>query len=270
MSENTQTQFRVEGQPAFETENKENDNSSSSSEGKETNIDQTQSQAGEHNAGVDKKDDDAGFADHPRWKQREDDWTKRFNDQETRHVSELQKLREDMEAKIAGVGKTANEQQAPVTIPPWFGGDEAQWAEFTKWNEGLIGKVKTEAKAEALQEIENKSKAEQDKIDEATNYFNSEVATIESDKTINPNGVKVDRNKLLKFVLDNDLVDSHGRWNYKAGFRLMTGTAPQANNQNVQDRKELANAGITENRTEAKPQPYTSSEDFQKPGNRPW
>jgi len=26
--------------------------------------------------------DDTNFADHPRWKEREGDWTKRFNDQE--------------------------------------------------------------------------------------------------------------------------------------------------------------------------------------------
>lgn len=273
MSEDTKTQFRTEGQPAFPAENKENDNSAASSTG-ETNTEQTQSQAGDQNSGdTNTADGDKGFADHPRWKERENDWTKKFNDQEQRHVGEMTKFREEMELKFAGIsgGNKGNDAaaDAPVDVPSWFGGDEKQWKEFTGWNQSLISKAKEEARSETLKEIETKSSAEQKAIEGATTYFNEQVVAIESDKTINPQGIKVDRNKLLKTALDNDLVDSQGRWNYKAAFRLMT--SPNASSaQNTQDRKNLANATVSEGRTEDKTRTYTTSEDFQKPGGRPW
>lgn len=47
MAENTQTQFKTEGQPAFPVENEEKENSAASSTGEQTDGDQTQSSEGE-------------------------------------------------------------------------------------------------------------------------------------------------------------------------------------------------------------------------------
>lgn len=273
MTEDTTTQFRTEGQPAFPIENKENANSAASSAGEQTNVDQTQSQGGDQTQ-AQKKDggvDDTNFADHPRWKEREDNWTKRFNDQEERHVGEITKLREEFEGKltaITGPKGTATAAATPESIPAWFGGDESQWAQFLGWNQGLISKAKEEARADTLKEISSKTEAEQKAIDDATSYFNSEAAAIESDKALNPKGEKVDRNKLLKTAMDFDLVDSKGRWNYKAAWQFMRNqvTSPSS----TQDRKNLASATTSENRAETKPSEFMTSADFQKPGNRPW
>ena len=49
----------------------------------------------------------------------------------------------------------------------------------------------------------------------------SEIAAIEGDKTLNPDALKVDRNKLLKTAFDNKAVDTDGRWNYRLAFKLM-------------------------------------------------
>lgn len=281
MNEQISAQFRTEGTPAFPVESPESDNSAASP-AETTDTTQTQSQEGEQapaesQAGGEEGGKDRGFADDPRWQERESDWKTRFNEQETRHTDELKKLNESIPnlianaLKEAGVSKDAPTAPASVTpqqIPSWFGGDEQQWAEFQGWNNTLIAQAEDRGAQKAQKAIEDKSTAEQKAIEDATNYMNSEIGVIESDKTINPQGVKVDRNKLLKFTIDNDLVDSNGRWNYKAAFRLMQGVnAPAPANQ---DRKKIAAETTSDNRPEVRPDPIVTSSDFSKPGARPW
>lgn len=260
------TQFRQEGQPAFNAENKENDNSAASSAGEQTNIDTTgssdQNKNQTENKGV---GTDENFASHPRWKERESDWTKRFNDQEVRHTSEIQKLREDFEQRFKSAPPQAA-SQTKVQVPSWFGGDEQQWTEFQEWNKSLV----ENAKKAALTEIDSKSKAEQQAIDEASKYMNDEIANLEADKELNPQGQSIDKNKLLKYVLDNELVDTKGRWNYKAAFKMMGADGVFKAKSALQDRKQLANATTSENRAETKPPAFKTSDDFKKPGERPW
>ena len=261
MTEEIKTQFPTEGEPAFPAEDKETDNSSDSSTDK-TDIDQTDS-SDQDNKQTDKKDGDAdkdNFADHPRWKERETDWTNRFNEQEVRHTDELTKLREEFMGKFDGL-KTS----APQDIPSWFGGDEQSWKDFTAWNNQALAKTKEEARTEALKEIQGKTDLEQKAIDTATQYFVDQVTVLESDKIINPQGEKIDRNKLLKFTMDNDLVDSKGRWNYKAAFIMM-----RKQPIDTKDRKKLASDTTSDNRAETKPPAFMTSEDFSKPGAKPW
>ena len=271
MTENIGTQFKVEGQPAFPTENTENDNSTDSSTETKTNADQTGSSDQNQNQTDDKSGGADNFADHPRWKERETDWTKRFNDQEERHTSELAKIRaEFLGSKGTDESKPAVPSNSPTQVPSWFGGDEQQWKEFSEWNNGLISQAETRGKDAAIKEIESKTKAEQDAIKTATTYFNEQVTAIETDKTLNPKGTKVDRNKLMKFVLDNELVDTKGRWNYRAGFQLMQGSAAASTTKTVNEKKQIASATTSENRAETKTPSFMTSEDFKKPANRPW
>jgi hypothetical protein len=256
MAYDTMTKFGAnEGE--IPAENTEKTNSAESSTEK-TNADDTQTHTGD-NTHADKKDGENNFANHPRWREREDDWKNRFNQQEERHTSEITKLREEFLGSKAKASETTD-------VPSWFGGDEQQWKEFQAWNESLVGKAKTEA----LNEIKTKSEAEQKVIDEATKFFTDSVSEIEADKTINPSGEKVDRNKLLKFVLDNELVDTKGRWNYRAGYQLMKANITATKNQSLDERKKLAGATTTDNRAETKPPAFMTSADFSKPGNRPW
>lgn len=284
------TQFNTEGAPAFPVENTESSNSAESSPGEQTGNEQTQSNEGEQTQSTPQaneegqkdanaKGGDHGFADHPAWTEREESWKSRFNDQETRHTEELTKLQQTMPEQIsksieealkkAGVGQS-NDSNTPVDIPGWFGGDEDQWKSFSNDLDTRIGRVKQEAKEEALGEINSKSESEQAAIKEATDYLNTEILALETDRTINPHGEKVERNKLLKYTMDNDLVDSKGRWNYKAAYQLMKAGVSQSATKSNDDRKKLAGATTNDTKVEAKPQPYLTSEDFDKPGNRPW
>lgn len=262
MTDNTQTQFKVEGQPVFPM-SKENDNSSASSTGEETNINQTGS-SNQDNKGTENKNGGVdNFADHPRWKERESDWTKRFNEQEERHVKELATFRSEIDEKFK-TNSNSNQSES-VEVPSWFGGDEEAWKGFMTWNEQ---QVITKAKELALKDIESKTKAEQKAIDDATQYFNDEVKSIENDKTLNPQGQEIDRNKLLKFALENDLVNSKGQWNYRAAFKTMGADKVFKAKQALNERQQIANATISDNGGESGSQNYATSDTFKK--DRPW
>lgn len=259
MTEETKTEFRTEGDKAFPVENKENANSSSSSE-KKTNGEadsstDTQKKDGNKNTNT---DDDAGFLDHPRWKEREEDWKKRFNEQETRHQTDLQKIREEF-------GTARKENAGQTKIPSWFGGDQEQWDAYRVDRDAELKR----AQKEAIESVKGEQTAKEKAIQDATDFMQTEVSAIESDKELNPDGTKVDPNKLLKFVLDNDLVDSKGRWNYRAGFRIMKANGGTGAQSNMGDRKKIAGATTSESKSESKPKDFKTSADF-KGGNRPW
>lgn len=262
MPEGITTELRQEGEKAF-PESKENDNSSESST-EQTDISETQPDEGSNSD--ENKDHDAGLANHPRWKERENDWKNRFNEQEKRHLQEITSLRTELEAKLQGLSpKQINQTELPKEIPSWFNGDERQWKEFNNWFEGM----KEDAKKSALGEMESKTQAEQKAVNEANEYFKGEIKAIEEDTELNPQGLKVDQNKLLKIVLDNDLVDSKGRWNYRAGWRLMNANSGDKG-KTSEDRKKLAGSTISDKHAEGKPKSFMTSSDFQKPGARPW
>lgn len=258
------TQIRGEGDPVFTPADTETENSAASSTVESTEP-STQSDGGSETR-TDKegsKEMGLGFGDHPRWKEREDNWTKRFNQQEVRHQEDLKSIREEFSSQ-----HKANAEESQ--IPSWFGGDKEQWDAYRKDRESEISKAEEKAYSRIKQEREQESKVkekEEAAVAEATEYIKSEVAAIETDKTLNPNGDKVDANKLLKFVLDNDLVDSKGRWNYRAGYQLMRAQSGDKSLPN-QQRKSVVAATTSESKAESAIENFKTSADFKK--SRPW
>lgn len=250
--ENKMADIPHEGENPF-TRETENDNSEDSPD----EINETDETGASDQS--DKKEDDADkdkpFHEHPRWKQRETEWDKRFNDQEARHQEDLKAIREEF--------KTARQENTEqVKIPSWFGGTQEQWDAYRADRDAEI-KV---AEDRAYERVNSAKSSEEKAVAEATAYMQSEVSSIESDKTLNPNGAKIDPNKLLKIVIDNDLVDSKGKWNYRAGFRMMqAGAKTGADNR---DRKTVAGATTSESKGESKTAPYKTTADFKK--NKPW
>jgi len=260
--EEVMADIRREGDPAF-PEDTENDNSASSPE-EETNIEETdtsnqdkqeddkQEEGKEEETPDDKPD--RGFADHPRFKElinEKNELKKKLNEQS----DEFAKLREEVEAKIENT-KSSETQPASEPVPTYFNGDEEAYRAFSKDLDARISKAREEAKAETLRELDNKTSSEKKAIEDAKVYFQSQVDEIESDS-----GEKVDPNKLLKTVLDNDLTDSKGRWNYKAGWRLLKASKAPVKKEN-KERKEIAGVTTSNNRAEKKPSPYATSKDF--------
>ena len=256
-----QTTVATEGDPAFpatpETDNSV-DSSPESNEPEQTpSSEEDKDQAPDTENALEERQP---LNEHPRWKQREDDWKDRFNKQEERHLQEMAALRQEIQA----VKKPAAE--TPTKVPEWFGGDEKQWESFQKWNQDL---AEQKARA-AVDDFKSKTAEQQKAIDDATQYFNDTVAAIESDKDINPEGQEVDRNKLLKFTMDNDLVDSKGRWNYRAAYQLMRSQEQSAKDSKLQEKKQIAGVTTSEKKPESKPKDFMTSDDFSNPAERPW
>lgn len=283
MNEDLKAQFKTEGEPAFpQVADTETDNSTDSPTD-ETTENQTQSPEGEENTGADetKPDDGSEIPDdseeddykgplhkHPRWVEREDDWKTRYNEQEKRHTDEFKKLQEETDRKIQeALGKKGEDGDTSETeVPEWFGGDEQQFKSFNNY----LGTLTEKAQTEAVNEMKQKGEQDQKAVEDATEYFNTEVKGIEDNKDLNPEGVKVDRNKLLKFVLDNELVDTQGKWNYKAGWKLMRANVNNAKNAKIDEKKKVASATTTEKGSEPAIPTVRTSKDYENPSNRPW
>jgi len=255
MPDNIAVPIQNEGENPFELD-KENEDSSSSPEVttdepvKETTVEDPAPE-GIDNTQED-SDKDIPFHKHPRWKEREDDWTGRFNEQETRHQDDLKSIREEFSKSHKGDAEDTE-------IPDWFGSeDKDMWKSFDKY---LNERVKDSEKR-AMENIKNEKESETKATQEATDYMKSEISSIEKDENLNPDELKVDQNKLLKIVFDNKLVDTDGKWNYKAAWKILKNEVPKADTTN-KDRKAIASALGSDSKAEKKAVPYKTNEDFE-------
>ena len=252
MSEEIKTSIRTEGDPAFPVADTENDNSASSSD------DQTKEENNPSSEGDNTQNEkQTPLNENPRWKEREEEWKNRFNTMESRHQEEMQKILEKIDGKD---GKSSDNLSSK--IPSWFGGDQEQWDEYRADRDAEL----KQAREDAIRGISEQTAKEKKAVDDATEYMNSEISSLESDTELNPTGEKIDPPKLLKIVLDNDLIDSKGRWNYRAGYRIYQ--AQSNSHKPGGNRKDIAGATTSESKAETKPSQYKTHEDFKQ--NRPW
>ena len=251
--ENSMADFRREGEPAFNSESENENSEESPSEENESEENLEEDEDEDKKSKVTKKEP---LNENPRWQEREQEWNDRFSNQELQH-------KKDMEALRAEFGGARQENANNTKIPAWFGGSQEQWDSYRADRDAEL----SQAEERAAERINKAREAESTAVQEATDYMKTEIAAITTDKALNPTGGKIDPNKLLKIVLDNDLVDSKGRWNYKAGMRIYnsTRTAPTSS-----DRKIIAAATNSETTAETKAPNYKTSKDFSKPGSRPW
>ncbi len=254
MTEETKVQFRSEGDPAFPADT-ENENSADSP------SDETKAENGESSDAGDKKPDadkDIPFDQHPAWKDREKKWDDRFNEQETRHQEDLKSIREEF-------GTARKDNAGQVKIPSWFGGTQEQWDSYRADRDTEL----KQAEERAYERVTKAKTQEESAVAEATAYMQTEMSTIASDKGMNPNGLKVDPNRLLKIVMETDggLVDPNGRWNYKAGWRILRAQL-ESEKAGKGDRKTVAGAVGSETKPETAPKTYKTGADFRK--SKPW
>lgn len=256
MSDNDMAEFQREGDITFESETTEEDTSADSPSEDDNQGGETPSTQGENN----EPSDTTPFDQHPRWKERETDWDRRFNDQESRHQKDLKDLREEFAGR--------REDNAKATeIPAWFGGDQKQWDAYRADQDTQLRASETRI----IESLEKKRDEGNNAVQEATDYLRSEVAAITADKTLNPSGEAIDAEALLKTVLENELIDSKGRWNYRAGFKIMKqagSPAAPVRTPQQQARKEAGAATASGPRGEAPKKDYVTSDDFKT--NRPW
>lgn len=176
------------------------------------------------------------FNEHPRWKE-----LLEKDKQRDAELAELRSFKEQAEPLISRF-----QPKEDVNIPSWFGGDEDSWEEFS----GYLNSLKGEAKAEAIREIKAEQENQNLRVKEANDWFESNVAEIEA------KGEKVDRNMLLKTAMDFELVDTQGRWNYKAAAEILKRGNTDATAANLEAKKKAASATVSENSAESSATTY--------------
>ena len=254
----TMADIPTEGEVTFPPtdEGVENENSTDS-HSEENTTDDPVTDAGEDTKHQEDDNKDIPFHQHPAWQRREKEWKERYNEQETRHVQELGKIHEE----ISSISKSDKTDSSDV--PNWFGGDEKAWGQFKEWQ----GQSIKAAEERAFQRVTEEKQAQEKAIADATKYMQDEIADIEGDKELNPEGKKIDQNKLLKIVMDNDLIDSKGQWNYRAGWRFIQSQVVK--NQDAKQRKTIAAATTSGPKGEETKSPtFKTAEDFIT--DRPW
>ena len=235
------------------TENNDTEETQSADGEDENNQQDTDGEDDGNDAGDDS--DKTPFHKHPRWTERETEWDERFNNQETRHQDDIKKMREEF-------GKKPKADTESQPIPSWFGGDQAQWNDY----QTDLAKQISKAEENAIEKFNGTKTAEDKAVQDATDYMKSEITIIEADKSLNPSGNKIDPNKLLKIVMDNELIDSKGRWNYKAGVKIMNAQVTKPAETN--NKKKIAGATTSESTGETTPKNFKTTQDFIQ--KRPW
>ena len=251
--DNTSTESQAENNELNNTQSAEGDdeNSQQQNQTDKNNQNDEDDENSENNQNV-------PLHEHPRWKARENEWKDRFNEQEERHQKDRQSILE----KINGLGNS-NKDNVGEKQPSWFGGTSEQWQEFQEWNKSLI----KNSQETILTKINEEKKSEYEAVKKATEYMEGQIKEIQKSKELNPDGKTVDANKLVKFVIDNHLVDSEGHWNYRLGWQFMNQSSANKSG-NTQQKKNLANATISKTHGEAKPSNFKTSKDFQN--DKPW
>lgn len=205
------------------------------------------------------KEKDVPFHDHPRWKEREEQWNKRLEEQ-----------REEFDKKLAALdpkNKPEDEKNGSDVIPEWFGGDLKQWKAYQADQRKLLA----DSRKEWEQELKNTHSAQEKAVVEANKHFDESVLKIEA-----ASGQKVDRKELLQFVIDNQIVDlKTQKWDYEKGYRWMTAEKKANGSSNQgggrQARKDLAGATTTDaGKGEKETSTVKTSDDFKNPAERPW
>ncbi len=258
MTEAQKITFRKEGEPAFPSE-AENE-TSVATEAEQTTTETDATPAAEDNTQVEEKhipfDQDPAIQDY----------IGRQTDK---------KVKEAVEAIKKEFGEQRKDNADQEKIPSWFGGDQAQWNDYRADLDARLVASENRAVNAVIEQTTKKVETESKAVQEATEYMQSELKAIASDKTLNPDGKPLDNKKaeqLLKIVLDNELVDTKGRWNYRAGMRILNGQKPVATAvvDKNKDKKLLAGATVENSGAsgDGKPKTFKTSEDFKK--KRPW
>lgn len=173
------------------------------------------------------------FHEHPRFKE--------LIEEKNTLKTELQELRSFKEQTQPLIERFTPKDE--ITPPAYWGGDADSYKLFLEDQRRLAQEVEDRA----VQRIKAEQEGEDKRIREANEWFEKSVSDIES------TGFKVDRNKLLKTAMDFELVDTQGRWNYKAAAEILKRDEKPID---LTEKKQVAASATSEPTPERKPKDY--------------
>jgi hypothetical protein len=149
-----------------------------------------------------KADEEDNTPFHLRWKERE------------------AKLKEDFEQQLNEVRREVDEKVQKLeprneNIPDWFtelyGANEVAWQKYSERE----SQREIEIEQRVLAKQEEKRQAETQEVQKWENWVNEQVKSLESE------GLKFDKNELIKTVMDYRPTDENNNFDFKAGYKIM-------------------------------------------------
>lgn len=178
---------------------------------------------------------------HKRWKQRE------------------AKLREEYEAEMERLKSELTSKSEPSAFAKDLYGDNE---EGKKNLEDFKRQLVAEAKAEALMAVKQEKLQYENAVKRSEAWIDSQLEALTAE------GKSYDKNKLLKIVSDNQLLDAEGNWNIRAAHKIYE-AENRPDTEKSQARKQLADTTTARSKGDTSKKSKLSWEQMRKAGTHP-
>jgi len=204
-------------------------------------------------------DESVPFHKHPRWKEREDDWNKRLEEQERKFHKEIDEVKDETK-KISTPEKT---------VPNWFsqlyGDDQDVYREYQQAHQ----QERDELKEDIRKEMNENKKKEIEDVEKAEDWIDSEIETIGADNNIDlsKQGGKNDlRNEFVSFMQDKKIFNEQGNLDFKTGWQFFNQEKDGAKKEKDDARKKIADNTGSDNRGEPSSGDIPSWQEIRRKG----
>ena len=151
------------------------------------------------------EEDKIPFHKHPRFKA--------LVEEKNQYKEDLEKMREDMESKFSEIKES---QSKTTEIPSWFtellyGDNEVAWGKYQEHDK----ETRAEIKRELREEFESEKKEQENSATKWNTWIDNQVDSLKDE------GLKFDKNELMKVMMDYKPSDDAGNLDFKKGYQIM-------------------------------------------------
>lgn len=178
---------------------------------------------------------------HKRWKQRE------------------AKLREEYETEMERIKAELTSKSEPSAFArDLYGDDDERKKNLEDFKKQLVA----EAKAEALMAVKQEKLQYENAVKRSEAWIDSQLEALTAE------GKSYDKNKLLKIVSDNQLLDAEGNWNIRAAHKIYE-AENRPDTEKSHARKQLADTTTARSKGDTSKKSKLSWEQMRKAGTHP-
>lgn len=204
------------------------------------------------------EDKNLPFHKHPRWKQ--------MYEENRQLREEQQRLKQEVDQRLTSVQSMAQQAksvQLPERFVKLYGDNEEAWRLYKEEQDAL----KAEIKQEILRERESQETAKQEAVRKGEEYVQTSLQTLQEE------GIRFDRNELMKFMVDFKEkygtlpTDENDNIDFRKGYDLMMALKQDKNveaSAKSQARKKIADATATTSKGEPEEKEYLTAAELRK------
>lgn len=190
------------------------------------------------------EEDNIPFHRHPRWIERE---------------NELKELRErdEQTARELAELKASRVEEKDTAIPDWFvelyGENQVAYNKYQEHEQARTTEIEERILARQREEYQREAQ----ESEKWTKWVDTEVARLEAD------GLKFDKNKLIKTMIDYSPTDEHNNLSFDKGYKIYEAMEGKPDTAKSDARKQLADT-VTKATTKGEPaqKDYMTSNDL--------